>query len=80
MAEYNRRKREELAQMKTQKSESKTKLTYYEIGAVIAIGVLGIPSYYVYQPKTHKETPVNQTNETPVHRSKETPVNKFDMD
>ena len=48
LAEYNRRKREELAQRKTQKSESKTKLTYYSAGVVVAIGMLGIIGYYVY--------------------------------
>ena len=70
LAEYNRRKREELAQMKVQKSVNK--LIYNGAGAVAAIGVLGVISYYIYQSKTHKETPVNQP--------KETPVNKFDMD
>ena len=62
LAEYNHRRREE---MKTQKS--KTKLTYYFAGAVLAIGFLGVTGYYLYQSKTPRETPVNQTNEALVH-------------
>ena len=49
LAEYNRRKREELA--KAQKIESEPKLTsswYYGTGAVVAIGALGSLGYYVY--------------------------------
>ena len=48
LAEHSCRKREELAQMKAQKSESETNLTYYGAGAVIAIEVLGVIGYYVY--------------------------------
>ena len=79
LAEHNRRKREELARMKAQKRESESKLTYYGAGAVVAIGVLGVISYYVYKSKTPKETPVNQQKEAPVHQPKETP-DKFSMD
>ena len=61
LAAYNHRKREEFAQMKAQKSESKTKLTYYGTGTVVAIGVSGVISYYVYQSKTPKKTPVKLT-------------------
>ena len=66
--------------MKAQKSESENKLTYYSTGVVVAIGVLGVIGYYVYQSNTPKENPVKQTNEAPVRRPKETPTNKFDMD
>ena len=66
LAEHNCRKREH---MKAQKSESKTNLTYYGTGAVVAIGVLGVISYYIYQSKTHKDKP----KESPVLRPKETP-------
>ena len=58
LVEYNRRKREELAQMKTQKSESEAKLSYYSVGAIVATGVLGVIGYYIYQSKTPKENPV----------------------
>ena len=78
LAEHNHRKREELARVKAQKSESETKLTYYSAGAVVAIRVLGIIGYYVYQSKTPKEALVNQPKETPVKQPKKTP-DKFDM-
>ena len=52
LAEYNRRKREELAQTKVQKGENETKITYYVAGAVVAIGCLGVIGYYVYKSKT----------------------------
>ena len=74
MAEWNRQNR------KAQKSKSKTKLTYYSAGVVVAIRVLGESGYYVYQSKTPKETLVHQTNETLVQWPKETPANKSEMD
>ena len=73
LAEHNRRKREELAQIKAQKSENETNLTYYGTGAVVAIGVLGVISYCIYQSKT----PVNQPKETPVQQPKKTPDHKL---
>ena len=67
-AEYNHRKKEELAQPKSESKQVEPKLTYYGIGAMVAIGVLGILGYCIYQSKkTPKKTPVYQTNETPVH-------------
>ena len=79
LAEHSSRKREELACVKAQKSEGETKLTYYSTGPVVAIRVLGIIGYYVYQYKTPKEAPVNQPKEIPVQQPKKTP-DKFDMD
>ena len=76
LAEHNRRKREE---RKAQR-ERETKLTYYGVGAVVAIRVLGVTGYYVYQSKTPKETPVNQPKDAPVNGPKEAPANKFEMD
>ena len=57
LAEHNCRKRE---QMKAQKSENKTELTYYDAGAVVAIGVLGVIGHYAYKSKI----PVCQQKET----------------
>ena len=74
LAEWNRRKREENA-----KAQSESNITY-GARAVVAIGVLGVIDYYVYQSKTPKENPVNQPKETPVQRPKETPANKFNLD
>ena len=62
--EHNHRKRE---QMKAQKSKSETNLTYYGAETVVAIGVLSIIGYYVYQSKTSKESSVNQPKESPVN-------------
>ena len=49
LAEYNRRKREELAQLA--KAQSEPKITYYRAGAIEAIGTSDILSYCVYQFK-----------------------------
>ena len=73
LADHNHRKREELAQIKAQKSENETNLTYYGTGAVVVIGVLGVISYCIYQSKT----PVNQPKETPVQQPKKTPDRKL---
>ena len=56
LTEWNRRKREEHAHLA--KAQSDPKLTYYDVGVVIAIGALGVFGYYAYQSKkTPKETP-----------------------
>ena len=78
MAEWNHKKREENVQI--DKGQSEPKLSSYGTGAIVAIGVLGISGYYVYQSKTPKKNPVHQTNEALVHRPKETPANKFEME
>ena len=56
LAEWNHRKREENVQLTKARSESN--MTYYGAGAVVAIGVLGVIGYYIYQSNTPKETPV----------------------
>ena len=53
LVKYNCRKKEELAQ-KSKAQDSETKLTLSQacgIGAVIAVGVLGLLDYYVYQSR-----------------------------
>ena len=81
LAEYNGRKREELP--KAQKIESEPKLTStqcYGIGAIMAVGLLGILGYYVYLSKNGDTTKVilvhqskkgDVTKVTPVHQCKE---------
>ena len=72
MAEFSRKKNEELTQ-KAKAKENETKL-HYGIGAVIAVGALGLLGYYIYQrgsPGDNKVTPV---------RSVETRANKFEME
>ena len=74
LAEWNRKNKEKLAhETKAQKCEAN--LTYYGAGAVVAIWVLYVVSYYVYQSKTPKYKP----KEAPVHQPNETP-DKFNMD
>ena len=74
LAESNCRKREECARLA--KAQSESNLTYYGARAVVAIGVLGVISYYFYKSKTPKENPVNQPKETPVHRPRKfQPIN-----
>ena len=68
-------KRQENVQLVEAQSESN--ITYYDAGAVVAIGVLGVIRYYISQSKTHKETPVHQPKEPPVHQPKEKSANKF---
>ena len=74
LAEYNRRKREEL---KAQKSEVEPMLTlsqcYGGIGAVLAVRVIGGLGYYLYQAKVNNVVPSQQ----PSHPHPQT--NKFEM-
>ena len=58
LAEYNCRKREELG--KAQKSERKlTSSQYYGAGTIVAIGVLGVLGYYIYQSKKRDVIPIH---------------------
>ena len=52
LAEWNRRKREENAQLA--KAQSGPKLIHYDARAIVAIGALGIFGDHVYQ---YEETP-----------------------
>ena len=74
LAEYNRRKREEL---KMQKSEVEPMLTLsqcYGIGAVLAMGAIGCLGYDLYQAKVNNIVPPQQ----PSHPRPQT--NKFEME
>ena len=76
LAEYTRRKREEL---KAQKSESKQVLTlsqYYGNRAILAVGVIGGLGYYVYQAKKGEVNAIN--NVVPSQQSPK--ANKFEME
>ena len=83
MAEYNRRKREEL---KAQKSESKqvepmpTSSQCYGIGAVLAVGVIGGLGYYLYQAKKGEVMKMRNVvpPQQPSHPRPQT--NKFEME
>ena len=68
LAEWNHRKREELAQLKSKSKQVEPKPTYYGAGAIVAIGALGILGYYIYQVLTLKVTLVYQPKETLVYQ------------
>ena len=82
LAEYNRRKKEKLAQVtKTQESEPKLTLSQtYGVGAVIAVGVLGLLDYYIYQSKKgdNNAAKVNPVRSVEVQTQKR--ANKFEME
>ena len=79
LAEYNRRKREEL---KAQKSKVEPMLDLsvcYGIGAVLAVGVIGSLGYYIYQAKVNalpaQQPPIlNNSSQQPLK------ANKFEME
>ena len=53
LAEYNRKKKEELKAEKSEEQKSEVS-QYYGIGDVIAVGVIGGLGYYMYQSKAKK--------------------------
>ena len=78
--EWNRNNKEKLAQSaKTQQSEPKlTSSQAYGVGAVMAVGVLGLLGYYVYQSRKG-DTSKDATKVTPV-RDIQKRANKFEME
>ena len=75
LAEYNRRKREELKGQKSEVEPKLTSSTCYGIGAVLAVGVIGGPNYYLYQVKKGE---VNAVPNNPPQPHPQT--NKFEME
>ena len=75
LAEYNCKKREEL---KAQKSELEPTLfsSQYDIGAVLAVGVIGGLGYYLYQAKKGKVNAVPPQQPSHSHPK----ANKFEME
>ena len=73
LAEYIRKKREELKE----KSEAQSEVSqYYGIGAVLAVGVIGWLGYYIYRTKKGEAPPYQpQPPQQPRPQS-----NKFEMD
>ena len=75
LAAHNRRKREEKKREELKAQAQKSELNqYYDIGAVIAVGVIGGLGYYVYQAKKG-DIPNNPPPQQPRPQS-----NKFEMD
>ena len=79
MAEYSPGNKEKLAQA-AKAEENEPKLSQaYSIGAVIAVGVLGLLGYYIYQRGSPGDN--NATKVTPVRSVKgRTRANKFELD
>ena len=73
LAESNRKKREAKKKEEQSKFEKSEVNQYYEIGAVIALGVIGGLGYYIYRTKK-----VEQQNNPKPHPQPQT--NKFEMD
>ena len=68
VAEYNYRKREEMAKAQNIKSEHKlTSSQYYGAGTIVAIGALGILGYHVYQFKKGDITKVTLVQSSETH-------------
>ena len=75
LAEYNRKKREELKAQKSESTQVEPMLTLnqcYGIGAVLAVGVIGGLGYYLYQAKK------GEANAMPPPQHPK--VNKFEME
>ena len=77
LAEYNRRKREELKEQKSKVEPTLDSSTCYSIGAVLAVGVIGSLGYYVYQAKKGEVNAVVSFQQ-PSHPRPQT--NKFEME
>ena len=74
LAEYNRKRREEL---KAQKSEVSQ---YYGIGAVLAVGVIGGLGYYIYLSKKDVNVVTSQQPHPQQPSHSRPQVNKFEME
>ena len=75
LAESNRKKREAKKREERVKLEASGVNQYYGIGAVLALGVIGGLSYYIYQTKKGEQ----QNNPKP-HPQMQPQTNKFEMD
>ena len=75
LAEYNRRKREELKVQKSKQVEPMLDSSMcYGIRAVLAVGVICSLGYYVYQAKVNNVVPPQQPSHPRPH------ANKFEME
>ena len=81
LAEYNRRKREELKAQKSQVKPMLTSSQCYGIGAVLAVGVTGGLGYYLYQAKVNAvvTSPPQQLPKQP-SLQQSSKANKFEME
>ena len=77
LAESNRKKREAKKREERAKLKANGVNQYYEIGAVIALGVIAGLGYYIY--RTKKVEQPQQNNPKP-HPQMQPQTNKFEMD
>ena len=75
LAESNRKKREAKKGEERVKLEASGVNQYYGIGAVLALGVKGGLSYYIYRTKK-----VEQPQQNKPHPQMQPQTNKFEMD
>ena len=66
LAEYNHKKREELKVLAHKNGVNK----YYDIGAVLAVGVIGGLGYYIYQAKANNIVPQQPHPQQPSTQTK----------
>ena len=77
LAESNRKKREAKKREEQVKLEASGVNLYYGIGAVIALGVIGGLSYYIYRTKKGEQP---QQNNPKPHPQMQPQTNMFEMD
>ena len=76
LAEFNHRRKEAELAEKSEAQKSKPNLSQaYGVGAVIAVGVLGLLSYYIYQGDNNASAKV-----TPAEVQPQKQENKFQME
>ena len=82
LAEHSRKKREEQRKEKAKLEKTTSGVNqYYEIGAVIALGVIDGLSYYIYRTKKGQVSREVKDISMPHNPSKQPPLtNKFEMD
>ena len=75
LAESNRKKREANKREEQSKLEKRRLNQYYEIGAVLALGVIGSLGYYIYRSKKGEQPEQNKP-----HPQTQPQTNKFEME
>ena len=76
LAESNRKKRE-VKKREQAKLEASGVNQYYGIGAVLALGVIGVLGYYIYRTKKGEQPKQNNPKPQPLTQPQ---TNKFEMD
>ena len=80
LAESNHKKREAKKREEQAKLEKSKLIQYYEMGAVIALGVIGGLGYYIDRTKEGEQLSNPQQNDPEPHPQAQPQTNKFEMD